>query len=91
MSEGVIKSSVTSKNLFLGFGFNRFFKSVPGGMNYFPFTTQSLTKPPLILQLNLLISIQQTAIILLILLDLTTFPFLPKLFIDNSSIDGSTS
>jgi hypothetical protein len=39
----------------------------------------------------LLISIQQTAIILLILLDLTTFPFLPKLFIDNSSIDGSTS
>jgi len=46
-----------------------------------PLTTQSLMKPPLILQLNLLTKIQQTAIILFNRFDRDFFPFFPKLLI----------
>jgi len=63
MSEGVTLSSTTSIKLFLGFGCNKLLR-LPCGSTSSLLTTQSLTNPPLMTQLNTLVNTQQTAIIL---------------------------
>jgi len=63
ISEGVTLSSSTYMKLFLGFSFNKL-RRLPIGSTSSLFTTQSLTKPPLITQWNTLVNTQQTASIL---------------------------
>jgi hypothetical protein len=66
MSEGVTLSSRTYKYPLRGFFCKSLLKS-PAGRYSSPFTIQSLTKPPLITQLNTVVKTQQTAIIFAVL------------------------